>query len=119
MTRGIVTPPTADKIAKYRDEDYPEWLELCERVLSRLHKLLERHQSTLEFCFLVENCGIRPAADALITIEAHGNFHVMAPRDSEEDKPIALPLRQKFHAGFSRLRAGAPQVWRACCSQLP
>ena len=114
MTRGIFTPPTADKIAKYRDEDYPEWLERCERVLSRLHKSLERHQSTLEFCFLVENCGIRPAADALITIEAHGNFHVMAPRDSEDDEPIALPPPPKvprgaFHDFAMELRRiGAP-----------
>lgn len=96
LTRGLATPPTTEKIAKYRENDYPEWLECCEGMLSDLHKLLQRH---LEFCFLVENCGIRPAADALITIEAHGNFQVMARRDSENNEQIALPLPPKVPRG--------------------
>ena len=41
----------------------------------------------LEFAFLAENSGTRPAADALVTIEARGGFEIRPPpsEDADED----------------------------------
>ena len=48
------------------------------------------------FRFAVTNDGARPAKDALFTIEAKGDFAIMAPKRNDdakeaEFKPIALP----------------------------
>ena len=83
--------PSDEKVAKYRDEAYPGWLSGCERMLSVVHHLLQRQRPIPRFCFSVENGGTRPAAGALVTIEAHGKFRTMAARDSNDSEPIRLP----------------------------
>ena len=81
------TPATDEEIAKYRDEAYPQWLERCEEVLSNYHRTLQRQMSVPPpFVFLVENRGTRPAADALITIEAKGDFQIKPPPRDEGDE---------------------------------
>ena len=79
-------PATDEEIAKYRDGAYPQWLERCEEVLSNYHRTLQRQEPMPGFVFLAENRGTRPAADALITIEAQGNFQIKPPAWDEDDE---------------------------------
>ena len=88
-TTEIFTPATDKEIAKYTDETYPNWLNDCEHLLRNHHRALQLQTSVLGFSFLAENTGTRPAADALITIEARGRFRIKPPptdgRDDEQD----------------------------------
>jgi hypothetical protein len=90
--RGILgmkeefVPATEEEIAKYRDEAYPGWLASCKVVLRNYHQTLQRQMSVPAFEFQAENRGTRPAADALITVEANGNFQIKPPtRDDHDD----------------------------------
>ena len=87
-TRQVFTPATDEEIEKYRDEDYPRWLEHCEETLRAHHRTLQAETPVLEFAFLAENSGTRPAADALVTIEARGGFKIRPPPpdDTDEDQ---------------------------------
>ena len=87
-TKKLFTPATDEEIAKYRDEAYPHWLERCEQVLRNHHQTLQREIPVLEFSFRTVNHGTRPATDALITIEARGNFQVkpLPPEDQDDEQ---------------------------------
>ena len=84
-TKEVFTPATEDQIAKYRGETYPEWLNQCEQIIRNHHRMLQHHAPLLEFSFLAANVGTRPATDALVTIEAHGHFHIQPPSSDDED----------------------------------
>ena len=86
MTKEVFTPATDEEVEKYRDEAYPEWLDRCERILRNHHDTLQHQASLLEFSFLAENVGTRPATDALITIEAQGHFQIQPPSADDEDE---------------------------------
>lgn len=75
----VFSPASDQEIAKYRDEAYPRWVEECEDVLRDYHLKLQREFPALVFSFLVKNTGTRPAVDALITIEAQGDFLIQPP----------------------------------------
>ena len=85
-TRQVFTPATDEEIEKYRDEDYPRWLERCEETLRAHHRTLQAETPVLEFAFLAENSGTRPAADALVTIEARGGFELRPPPSDDTDE---------------------------------
>ena len=85
-TNQIFTPATDEEIEKYRDEAYPEWLEHCEEMLRTHHRTLQHETPVLEFTFLAENIGTRPATDALVTIEAHGEFQIKPPSSDDHDE---------------------------------
>ena len=87
-TRQVFTPATDEEIEKYRDEDYPRWLDRCEETLRAHHRTLQAETHVLEFVFLAENSGTRPAVDALVTIEARGGFEIRPPPfdDTDEDR---------------------------------
>ena len=85
ITKQVFTPATPDEIAKYRDEAYTQWLEQCEQVLRQYHFLLQEEIPAMEFSFLAQNVGSRPATDALITIEACGSFQIMPPPFVDND----------------------------------
>ena len=82
-TKQVFTPATDEEIAKYRDEAYPQWLDHCKQVLRNHHRTLQRETPVLEFSFLAANVGTRPATDALITIEARGNFQTKPPSSDD------------------------------------
>ena len=88
QTRQVFTPVTDEEIEKYRDEDYPRWLERCEETLRAHHRTLQAETPVLGFAFIAENSGTRPAADALVTIEARGGFEIRPPPfdDTDEDR---------------------------------
>ena len=68
-------------------KDYPKWLEQCEHILRNHHWVLQHEFPVLKFTFLAENTGTRPADDALITIEASGNFQI---------KPLSAESPREF-----------------------
>lgn len=88
QTRQVFTPATDEEIEKYRNEDYPRWLERCEETLRAHHRILQAETPVLEFAFLAENSGTRPADDALVTIEARGGVEIRPPPfdDTDEDR---------------------------------
>ena len=87
ITKEVYTPATDEEIKKYCEEAYPEWLDQCEQIFRNHHGMLQHQASLLEFLFLAENVGTRPATDALITIEAKGHFQIQPPSsDDEEDE---------------------------------
>jgi hypothetical protein len=94
--REVVTPATEKEIASYRDKQYPKWLDNCERALRDLHQILEGDGGVPTFCFAITNEGTRPAKDALITIEAKGDFAIMPPDQNDDDakldqEPLEVP----------------------------
>ena len=84
-TKEVFSPATDEEIAEYRDNAYPQWLLACEETLRNHHRTLQRQIPMLEFSFLAENIGTRPATDALITIEARGRFRIQPPSRLDED----------------------------------
>lgn len=84
-TKEVFSPATDEEIAEYRDNAYPQWLVACEETLRNHHRTLQRQTPTLEFSFLAENTGTRPATDALITIEARGRFWIQPPQHQDEN----------------------------------
>ena len=94
--------PSDEKVAKYRDEAYPDWLSSCEQMLLVVHHLLQQREPVAKFCFSVLNGGTRPAAGALVTVEAHGRFRTMAARNSNDSEPIGLAAPPKPPQGTWR-----------------
>ena len=93
--KEMFVPATDEEISSYKNEKYPEWLRGCERFLRDCHNLLERRVHRPVFIFSVTNDGIRPAKDALITIEAKGRFEILPPErnekvDDDENQRLAL-----------------------------
>ena len=86
ITREMFTPATDEAIEEYREKAYPEWLDRCEQILRNHHYTLQHRASLLEFSFLAENVGTRPATDAVITIEAQGHFQIQPPSGDDEDE---------------------------------
>ena len=89
-------PPKDEDIAKYRDREYPNWIRQCRKILSELHKELQREVGRPMFEFAVTNEGTRPGNDALVAIEATGDFKICPPpyREDVDDDPeeeLALP----------------------------
>ena len=85
-TNQVFTPATDEEIEKYRDEAYPQWLERCEEMLRAHHRALQAETPVLEFTFLAENIGTRPATDTLVTIEARGAFQIKPPSSDDPDE---------------------------------
>jgi hypothetical protein len=83
-TKEIFAPATDEEISSYKNEKYPKWLGDCERILRDCNNLLERRVRRPAFIFSVANDGIRPAKDALITIEAKGRFEIMPLERNEK-----------------------------------
>ena len=100
-THRTFVPATDKEIEKYRTEAYPHWLERCDEVLRTHHRTLQRDVPLPEFTFSAENAGTRPAADVLVTIEAHGGFQIKPPsfededqeREGEDESPTNLEAR--------------------------
>jgi hypothetical protein len=85
FTNEVFVPATDEEISSYKNKRYPEWIDGCERNLRQYHNLLEQRVARPMFIFSVTNGGIRPAKDALITLESKGPFEVMPPRRSEKE----------------------------------
>ena len=89
-------PPKDEDITKYRDQDYPRWVRECRQILSGVHSEFQCDTGQPTFGIIVTNEGTRPGNDALVVIEATGNFKICPPPykgDLEEDPKgeLALP----------------------------
>ena len=84
-------------ISRYKDQEYPDWIERCTNILRNLHEKLPPDSGWPYFCFAVANEGSRPGNDTLINIVARGNFKIFPPQrrdDSdieEEERELSLP----------------------------
>ena len=85
LTQKIYTPASDEEITKYRDQDYPAWIESCERVLSNLHMTLQSNIIQPSFRFAMKNKGSRPGKNVLVIFTAKGNFKICPPRDDEDE----------------------------------
>ena len=76
---GIFYLPTDREIAKYKEQDYPEWLEKCRAALSSIHTDLQNELGPATFGLCITNDGTRPGKAALVNILAEGNFEISPP----------------------------------------
>src|SRR5262249_40256887 len=80
---GKYTPSTEEEIREYQKFTYPRWLSACEYFFKMCHR--DGFSSPFPgFCLVGENNGTRPAEDALIKIEARGDFQIVPPPETEE-----------------------------------
>lgn len=105
------SPPTDQEIKRYQSTSYPQWLRQCERTLRTHHEMLQNKTPTLEFTFLIQNTGTRPATDALVTIKAEGKFQIMPPPpdDQEEGRKNEKKARSQIEAVVLPRPPEAPQ----------
>ncbi|WP_417782560.1 PIN domain-containing protein [Terasakiella pusilla] len=83
--------PATEDISKYQFETYPEWLDKCEEKFRTLHKELPSTSRILTVNLAVQNIGVKPANDTLVTISCHGNFQIKPPAYKDEEKTVILP----------------------------
>ena len=92
-------------VEKYQSEEYPEWLDECEDILSKIHEALQRMVQYPSFIFSVVNEGTRPGNDSLVEIVANGNFEIFPAQymdnafEEKEDQPITLSAPPKAPTG--------------------
>ena len=107
------TPASDEEIAKYAEEEYPGWIETCEKYLSSLHDSLQSQFEQPRFTFAVVNEGNRPGNDALINLIAEGELKICAPpfqddADEEDDKiEIGLPTPPRPPRGRRSLKSSS------------
>ena len=78
-TVGIFYLPTDGEIAKYKEQDYPEWLEKCRAALSSIHTELQKEVGPPAFSLSITNEGTRPGKDTLVNIIAEGKLEISPP----------------------------------------
>ena len=91
-TVGIFHLPTDGEIAKYKEQDYPEWLEKCRAALSNIHTDLQIEVGPPAFSLSITNEGTRPGKDTLVNITAEGKFEISPP-------PFSLAPEGAFQEG--------------------
>ena len=88
--------PKDEDIAQYTKHDYPNWVRQCRQILSTAHENFQSEAGPPVFEFTITNEGTRPGNDALIVIEAEGNFTICPPPykaefDADTKEKLALP----------------------------
>ena len=83
--RAFHTPPSAEAIAFYTDFEYPDWIDTCRRILSNLHKALQRKVGQSRANFAIENSGTRPGKDTLVEFIAKGDFKLCPKQEDDEE----------------------------------
>ncbi|MGB9366215.1 MAG: PIN domain-containing protein [Xanthobacteraceae bacterium] len=91
--KEVFKPATDEQIAAYQDDEYPKWLDRCEKFLLGLHTVLQRRAGPPRFRFVARNVGSRPARDALVTVEAKGDFEIRPPPYKSEREREAEEAR--------------------------
>ena len=86
--KEIYTPASSEDISRYTNQEYPDWVESCEDILSGLHETLQQEVAQPLISIVVENCGTRPGTNALIEIVAKGNLKVCPPETGGDSPSI-------------------------------
>ena len=98
-------PATAEEIEKYRSQEYPDWLDACKVIFSRIHEELQRSVEQPSFSFSAVNEGTRPGNDSLVEIMATGNFKIFPAEFSDDttetndDEVLSLSAPPKVPEG--------------------
>lgn len=100
--RSVYEPATEGEIEQYRTIDYPSWLREVRKALETLHHRLDARTVWPDVVAVAENVGTRPAAEALLAIQARGAFELLNDEGADEDDegqsakaptaPLELPL---------------------------
>lgn len=93
--KEIFTPASDEEITEYTDTKYPAWLNECEETLNNLYVSLQREFKAPSFCFAATNTGTRPGKDTLITINALGDFKILAPSSREDEADLKSKTNNK------------------------
>ena len=98
-------PAAADEIDNYQSQMYPEWLNECELILSKVHEKLQRLVRPPSFCFSAVNEGTRPGSESLVEITAKGNFEICPTQftdnatEASEEEVLSFPRPPKAPTG--------------------
>lgn len=79
-------PPSTEEIDKYKNIDYPAWLEKIEKKLAELPDYLSIKNNRIEISFAVANIGNVPAEHTIIRIEVSDGFFILPPTDKDGDQ---------------------------------
>ena len=105
----MFSPVSDIEIAKYRDEEYPNWIEECEDHLSKLHEILQE-KAMPQIWFVATNNGSRPGKDVLVTLSSVGNFQIHTPHDEASEASEQFPRPPKPPRGQWNSFAGTRSV---------
>ncbi|MFQ5962657.1 MAG: PIN domain-containing protein [Candidatus Scalinduaceae bacterium] len=85
-------PPTAEKIEKYQNEEYPAWIEKVRKYLLSLPEKFEESTRSLSFSIKVNNNGNVPAENTIVEFKAFGGifFKPSSNDDESNEKNDAL-----------------------------
>ena len=108
------TPASDEEIDRYKTA-FAAWLEICRKLLRKLHMRLQLCQSPPRLSMQLSNMGSRPAESALVTFSANGSFLLMPPPKEDErlyQKPALeqppAPPKGRWTSAFDLLtRVGA------------
>lgn len=89
-------PPNDDEIEKYKNEEYPDWIEQVEMFFKSLPKSLESSTRKASISIVVTNNGNLPAENAIIEFRALGGIFLEPPdknddENSKKDKILKFP----------------------------
>ena len=90
LMNSLYMPPSNEELDKYKQE-HTSWIEQCVRFLKCIHSP-DDDTGILDICFLASNEGTRPAKDALVTIQAHGDLKISPPPGDYDDYPDETSL---------------------------
>jgi PIN domain len=81
--KEVWRPVPSDEIEQYQSS-YQKWREDCSKKLARLHALLNATQDWPRVVASIENIGSRPANDAIVVLQVHGNCKLRPPKVDDE-----------------------------------
>lgn len=91
MLKKVFQPASAQAIAKYQTEAYPDWLADVRKSLETMHERLFRSIEWPSFTLALRNDGTRPAEGALVEVSARGSFLLRRPSPPPEGAPAPRP----------------------------
>jgi hypothetical protein len=83
--------PKEEEIAKYRDKDYPAWLEELRNSFRELASKLENSGRQVNISVTISNHGTVPAENVVVEFQVLGNLLLKPPSDADE-KPSASSI---------------------------
>lgn len=78
-TKAEYVPADEEAIERYREEEYPDWIEQAESLLKTYQNWLNAGEGYPTCTVVARNDGSRPAEDVLVTFEAKGAFRIGRP----------------------------------------
>lgn len=95
LIRGAWRAPSSDQIAKYRDQEYPAWIESVRKTVASLPKRLGEWSREAHFTVSITNDGYANATDVRLTITAHDPLllldELVEDDRKERDEGLVLP----------------------------